>query len=143
MGRVLRGSTLAVLILSAFATSVQGQWIHPRFGGYIKVPTIVTGRVVCTDCTLEQAERANPDMINLYLFKHEGEQAVFQVNQIRNPSEEHRWAAIAFPPRLRVRTSDEAWQQLTAEENLFQEVKLNALLRSTRTLDIFDVRVVG
>ncbi|MGH7966446.1 MAG: hypothetical protein ACRERD_32245 [Candidatus Binatia bacterium] len=38
---------------------------------------------------------------------------------------------------------DEVWQKLTAEENLFQEVQLNALLRSTRTLDIFGVTVVG
>lgn len=143
IGKILTGSVLAVLLLGVLARGAQGQWIHPPLGGHIKVPTIITGIVVCTDCTLDQAQKANPHMIDLHLLQYGQEQAVFQVNQIHDPSEEARWEAIVFPPRLQVRIGNEQWQKLTAEQNLLREVTLHALLRSTRTLDIFDVEVVG
>ena len=142
-GKILTGSVLAVLLLGVLVSSARGQWISPPFGGHLKVPTLITGIVVCTDCTLDQAQKANPGMIDLHLLQHGQEQAVFQVNHIHDTSEEARWESIVFPPRLQVRIEDDQWQKLTAEENLRQEIKLYALLRSTRILDVFDVMVTG
>jgi hypothetical protein len=40
-----------------------------------------------------------------------------------------------------VRAEDKLFQQLTAEQNLFKEVEVIGLLRNTRTLDMFSVKV--
>jgi hypothetical protein len=133
-----------VLLLGGLATEVQGQSQVPGFGGYIKVPTIITGMVVCTDCRLDEVQKVNPKLFGLHLFEHERGQAVVQVKQIHNPDERARWQAIVGPSRqVRVRAADEVFEKLIAEENLFQEVKITAVLRSTRVLDIAEVEVVG
>jgi hypothetical protein len=42
-----------------------------------------------------------------------------------------------------VRAKDELFQHLTAEQNLFKEVEITGLLRNTRTLEMFSVKVSG
>jgi hypothetical protein len=42
-----------------------------------------------------------------------------------------------------VRAAHQLFAQLTAEQNLFKEVKITGLLRNTRTVDVFAVTVRG
>ena len=43
--------------------------------------------------------------------------------------------------RLAVRSRDSLFEQLIAEENMFKEVQITGVVRSTRTLDIFEVTI--
>jgi hypothetical protein len=56
-------------------------------------------------------------------------------------NEPQRWSALVSSPYLWVRAKASVLQQLTAEENLFQELEVTGLLRDTRTFDIHTVKV--
>lgn len=140
------------LVLSALSSQVFGQGgPQPLYGGAMRGMTQITGTIVCAACDLEQARRANPEMHDLYLLEHDLGQAVLQVNQVRNSANRgasesivgSRWEAITWYPQLAVRAPEEEFQKLLAEENLFKEVQITGLLRSTRTLDVTDVTVIG
>jgi hypothetical protein len=53
------------------------------------------------------------------------------------------WSYFAWPQQIRVRAEDKLFRQLAAEQNLFKEVEVTGLLRNTRTLDMFSVKVSG
>jgi len=71
---------------------------------------------------------------------HNQERVVMEVSQIDDPQ---LWSYFAWPPQIRVRVEDKLFRQLTAEQNLFKEVEVTGLLRNTRTLDMFSVKVSG
>lgn len=54
-------------------------------------------------------------------------------------NEPQRWSALVSSPYLWARAKASVLQQLTAEENLFQELEVTGLLRDTRTFDIHEV----
>jgi hypothetical protein len=98
----------------------------------------IRGNVVCAECNLEELRNANPrDYPYYYQFTHKHGRLVMQVNWSSNSA---RWTRVAWPPRLWVRGPEELIQQLGAEENLFKDIEITALLSNTRTLDIIDVK---
>jgi hypothetical protein len=143
---------VAALLLSTLADTAYGQG-SPQlpYGGAIKGMMQISGTLVCAECTLEDARKAHPEMHDLYLFTHDLGQAVIQVNQVQDSSGRgasesivgNRWEAITWHPQLAVRAPEEEFQKLLAEENMFKEVQLTGTLRSTRTLDVTTVNVIG
>jgi len=50
---------------------------------------------------------------------------------------------VGLSHQLSARAPDRVFEELMAEENLFKQVEVTGLLRSNRTFDISQVRVMG
>ena len=100
----------------------------------------IGGTVLCTECSLEDVRQAHPGEHHLYQLNYTQGHLVLQVHWVNHSN---RSIHLASPPHLWVRAADSVLQQLSAEENLFQELELTAMLRSTRTLDLTTVTVQG
>jgi hypothetical protein len=67
-----------------------------------------------------------------------------QIDSFADPSDRHYWqSVVGLADMVSVRTADHLFEELTAEENLFKEMTVTGILRSTRTLDVGSVRVKG
>ncbi len=138
--KTLRRVTLAIVAALLFTPSlpttvmaIPGGGVPPIMGDPFMRPILVKGTVLCTDCRLADVRKARPDARDLYEFKHEQGNSVFQVRWV---NDRYLWRTIAWPPQLLVRSSTAVFEQLTGEENLGREVQLTGFLRSTRVFDI-------
>ncbi|MBM4258518.1 MAG: hypothetical protein FJ147_21800 [Deltaproteobacteria bacterium] len=95
-------------------------------------PITVKGRVVCTNCDLDDI-RPEHSGSNLYQFTNERGSLVLNLTWV---NDRHLWRTIVWPRQLRIRTSMSVFEQLTSEENIRAEVQLSGFLRNTRTFDI-------
>lgn len=100
----------------------------------------ISGTVLCTECSLEDVRQAHPGEHHLYQLNYKQGHLVLQVHWVNHSNRSNH---LASPPRLWVRAADSVLRQLSAEENLFQELELTATLRSTRTLDLSTVVIQG
>jgi hypothetical protein len=139
------GTVLATLLLapaSAVYSQVPGHVIP--FGGETRGITRFTGEIVCAGCSLEEARQAQRYAGDLYVLRHPEGQVVLRIDGFSDPAEHARWESIAgLSHQLTARAPDRVFQELTAEENLFKQVEVTGLLRSNRTFDIGQVRVIG
>lgn len=133
------GALLLVGIITSVYAQVPGGGLTP-FGGELRGTIQITGKVVCVGCSLEEMQKAHPNETNLYQLGYRDGQLVMEVNAVSEPQ---LWSYLAWPPRLWVRANDKLFQELTAEKNLFKEVTITGLLRTTRTLDVSNVTVSG
>jgi len=132
------------------AAFAHGSFGIDSFGGELRGPTRVTGRVLCTACTVEEVQAASAEHLpGLYVFVNGAQQAVFQVTAVgKIPSGEDAsqlayWMTITgLSKKVIVRVKDELWRSLIAAENLQREVELTGLLRSTGTFDVAIIKPV-
>jgi len=118
-----------------WAQASGGSGVMP-FGGELRGIMQFTGKVVCVGCSISEVHQAQPELENLYLLKHVGnekQQAVVTVSTISEPM---RWDAVVFPHQLLVRTTDALFNKLTAEDNLYKTVQVAGLLRNDRIMDV-------
>lgn len=133
---------LLALLVGGFTTGAQGQaapGVTPGFGGELRGILKIQGKVLCAKCTLDEVQKTQPELSNLYEISHRLGQVVMQVEEVSEPS---LWRYLTQAPLLRARGADRFLLQLAAEENLFQEVEIMGLLRDTRILDISGVTVL-
>ena len=138
--RISINVTVALLV-AGLTTSARSQVAGgglSSLGGESRGTVQFAGKVVCVGCSLEDVRQAHPHQHDLYLLRHKQGQVVMEVETV---NEQPLWNSLAWPPRLWVRAADQLFAQLTAEQNLFKEVKIMGLLRNTRTFDVFDVTV--
>jgi hypothetical protein len=121
------------------------------FGGELRGPTIIEGRVICARCDINDARATQPDLTNLYEFHHDDGALVMQIapqysidplayNVWWQSDGAIRWMSIVGPANsVTVRAPSYLYRQLMAEENLLRPVQLNGLLRRTRTYAVFSV----
>jgi hypothetical protein len=147
--RKFRGRSLVMGMALMLGTTVTRAWgLAPgslgSFGGELRGITQLKGKIICVRCSLEEARAAQRNPRDLYVLRHGDEQVVIRVDSFADPSEVERWEDILGPSHeLSVRAPQRVFEELTAEENLFKEVVLTGLLRSTRTLDVGSVKVIG
>lgn len=118
-------------------------------GGEVRGPSIIGGRVICTQCDIEQVREGQPDLMNLYELHHVDGQVVMQVEPREDTLTDDvwwlsdgaiRWKTIAgLANSVSVRTPSYLFQQLMEEENLMKQVQINGLLRTTNTYDVVSV----
>ena len=141
-GKTLTTGLVATLLLAGFTTGAQGQFSvggrMPSFGGESRGVIQLTGKVLCTGCSLDEVSKAQPYLHHLYQLTHRRGQLVMEVQTV---NDSQRWSTLTWPPRLWVRANEQLLQQLGAEENLFKAVELTGLLNNARTLDVFDITV--
>jgi len=142
-GKILRAGAAAALPLVGLTAGAQGQGAPggagSSFGGAVRGATYLRGKVICTGCTLDEVQKAQPTEHMFYQFTYQQGQLVMQVREVNNS----RWSYLSWPPQLWVRANDSVFQQLTAEENLMKEIEITGLLNNSRTLDIFVISLQG
>ena len=141
-GKTFTTSLVATLLLAGFTSGARGQVAVgggvSSFGGESRGVLQLTGKVVCTGCSLDEVRTAQPNLPHLYQLTHRRGQLVMEVLTVNDSP---RWSALTWPPRLSVRANEQILQTLGAEENLLKEVELTGLLRNARTLDVFAITV--
>ena len=139
-----RTGVAATLLLTGLGTAVVAQGFVGGFSsGYAgsrRSLLKINGSVVCSECSLEEVQQAQPQEKDLYQFSHKNGQLVFKVASVNDTS---MFYALAWPPRLWLRATDEALRKLSAEENLFKPIGITGILSTTRTLDVTDVAISG
>lgn len=110
------------------------------FGGSGRSLVVISGRVMCAPCSLEDAQKAQPNEYHLYQLAYQQNQLVMKMTTV---NEKVMFDSLAWPPRLAVRGPEHLLKKLSDEENLFKEMTITGLLHNTRTLDVFDVAVKG
>ncbi len=138
------GFAAALCLAGAYSVSALPGGGSIPFGGEWRGITRVTGKVICSPCSLKDMTNVPPEQQHgLYEFKYKGQPAVFAVTAIgdfnggRDPSQEAYWRSVTGLSRqVSVRVEDSLWQQLVAVNNMKKLLQLNCLLRSTGTLDI-------
>ena len=145
--KMLHRGVLGALLLAASSTSALGQAggaggggagaAGGAVGGETRSITHLSGRVLCTNCSLEemQAKQAAEDK-TLYELTREQERAVLKLETVNNA---RRWDDINLSQHLQVRGEEELWQKLTAAANLRKQVALSGILRPTGALDLSSV----
>jgi len=129
------------LLLASLTTGAQGYGPNggSSFGRTGRGMTYITGRVLCANCTLAEAHKAQPDAQHLSQFLHEQGRVVLKVHTVMNaPSWPTHW-----PEQMPVRAAARVFQRLTAEETMAKEVEISGILSNSGALDIFDVAVKG
>jgi hypothetical protein len=131
---------VAACMLVSLTTDAGGQTSGgtSSFGGELRGITQIRGEVVCVGCSLNEVRSAEPGERKLHQVSYPGGQLVMKITWTNEPQ---RWIALVSSPYLWVRAKASVLQQLTAEENLFQELEVTGLLRDTRTFDIHEVKV--
>jgi hypothetical protein len=105
----------------------------------MKDMTFIRGNIICANCTLDEARRAEPKAGNLYEFEHDLGQVVVNVEAIDDRA---RWESIVgLTQELQARAEEREFRKLMAEENLFKEVEIGGILHSTRAFDIASIAV--
>ena len=141
-GKTFKTGLVATLLLAGFTSGARGQVAvgggGSSFGGESRGVIQLTGKFLCTGCSLEEVSKAQPTQHHLYQLTNRRGQLVMEVQMI---NDSQRWSALTWPPRLWVRANEQILQKLGAEENLFKEVELTGLLNNSRTLDVFDLTV--
>ena len=141
-GKTFKTGLVATLLLAGFTSGAQGQVAVggglSSFGGESRGVIQITGKVVCTGCSLDEVSKAQPNLHHLHQLTHRRGQLVMEVLTV---NDSQRWSTLTWPPRLWVRANEQLLQTLGAEENLFKEVELTGLLSNARTLDVFAITV--
>jgi hypothetical protein len=119
-------------------------------GGELRGPTVIAGKVICAQCSINDVRASQPNLQDLYELRHTQEGRI--VMQIAPPQDTLAynvwwqsdgamwWMSIAGPDNIvSMRTPNYLFRQLMAEENLLREVQMTGLLRRNKTYDVDSV----
>jgi hypothetical protein len=130
---------VAALLLSVGAgTSAQG---FP--GAYSSLTRVsrevqLAGKVVCTNCDLEEARKTQPRYTNhLYRVVMGQEQAVMEVQQTSFPT----WLHHLTTPPLRMQGDEQLLRTLTEQESRRKDLVVSGTLLDSQTLHVTAVNV--
>lgn len=128
-----RFSALFLFLFLAFANTAVA--LPPGgtlfFGGELRNLILIKGELLCINCELDSFKNRG----RLRELRHTNGIIVMKVNWVSEPQ---LWNDVSRP-RTHVRASSSVFQKLLNPENLYKEVGLTILLRSTGTADLFEV----
>jgi hypothetical protein len=131
------------VVLTGLGTAAVAQGFVGGFSlgyGGVRSPLQINGSVVCSNCRLAEVRQAHPQEGGFYQFSHHHGQLICKVASVNETSTFH---ALAWPPHLWLRASDEVLRQSSAEENLLKPIGLTGILSTTHTLAVSDVAIGG
>ena len=142
--KMLKTGVTATLLLAGLTTGAHAfigiSGGATGIGGGGRGALRITGKIVCTNCSLDEVRKAQPNLYHLYQLTHKDGQAVVEVDTVNSSA---RWGMLTWPPQLWVRAEDKILQQLTAEKNSSKDIEITGILSNSRTFDVFDVAVQG
>ena len=139
LGKTIMIGVAVASMLAFIATSTQGQGVPvPAAGvGESRGVTVFRAKLICTDCSLNEVRRTQPDLLKLIDLRHNDGQVVAQMTWINEGSV---WSHIMVR-RTWVRALPSLFEQLTSEENMFKEVEVMGVFNRARTLDMAIVEI--
>jgi hypothetical protein len=138
--KLFRSGMAATLLLAGAVAVARGQVADFGSFGVSSGAMTITGNVVCTQCSLDDARKAHPYENHFYQLSHRRGRLVMKVTAIDKAA---AFESVAWPPLLWVRGEDSLLDRLGAEENLFKEITVTGRLHTSRTLDVLDVSIKG
>lgn len=139
VGKTIRRGVTAALLLAGTSTMTHGFIGAEEFGPSGDWAIQIREKMVCTQCSLAEVQKLQPNNSQLYQLTYRQEQGVMEVSWVSNT----RWWNHLTAPRLRIRGEDSLVQKLTAEENLLKEVEVSGILNSSQILDLNAVTIRG
>jgi hypothetical protein len=141
IGKLFRSGVAVALMLTGAAAVARGQVADggPSLGVGRGMVTI-TGSVVCSQCNLEEARKAQPYENHFYQLSHRRGRIVMKVTAVDRQA---MFESIVWPPLLWVRGEDRLLARLGAEENLFKEMSIVGTVGNSRTLDVYAITIKG
>lgn len=139
--KIITGSGAAFLLLVCLVGVVYGQGTGGSipFGGELRGTFVIRGKLLCARCSIQEVSEAEFDRRRLIELRHAQGQIVIEVSWVSEPQ---RWSYVDTR-NLAMRAENRVFQLLTAEENMFKEIELLTLLRTTGTIDVFRVKFRG
>ena len=145
MRTMLRMSMVGAFLLTGVVTSA---WAFGPAGGSgigmgsagSRGVAMITGKVLCTNCSLDQMREAHPEMRQLYQLNHPKGQIVVHVHSVNGRD---NWRAPQHDT-LGLRSPAGIFQSLASMDNMMKEMEITSVLsKDGRNLDVYDVAVSG
>lgn len=139
-GQATRGMVLALLVINSTAYAQEGadapSPLWSNAGRHIQL----TGKVLCTGCTLEDARKAHPHIpaSRVYMVKTKQGQIVTELHWISNP---HWGEKLVTPHVVQLRADHRLVENLLATATHAQELQVTGLLSHLGTLYVHDVQL--
>lgn len=149
---------MAIAMFLGITTGALGQGVPGGGGGGRSAASSAGGKglitlranVICAKCSLDEAKATHPDLTDLYELSHEKGKVVIRVSSVNESAgagesgdSSNRWTSIGQPHQISVRSEDDLFQKLVDKNNHSKEMEITGIIRTTRTLDISDVTVLG
>lgn len=133
-------ATALCLLTGGIATAEEAAGTKPAWTSTDRMVQL-TGKVLCTNCTLDQAQKAHPDILptRLYDVKHRKGQFVGVLEWISNP---HWDEKLVVPQQVVLRSDDEMLRKLLDKKNQGKTLRLTGLLNQLGNLFVSQVDVV-
>src|SRR5215475_2821921 len=118
---------LPTLMVEAFGQDGRGP---ETLGGAFRGMTLIWGKILCVDCTIDEVRKAQPAQHDLYELQKDGQRAVLQVMDVEDSASGResllgQWEAVTGSVHeLAVRGDSSLCRQLTTEENVQREVEI-------------------
>lgn len=141
-GKVMRGIPLALLVVSSIASAQAVPDSRGPLWSSAGRHVQLTGKVLCTGCSLEEARKAHPAIpaTRLYVVKTDHGQMVTELHWISNPQWREK---LTTPHVVQLRADDRLLQQILAKENQDKELHATGLLSHMGTLYVHDVKLLA
>lgn len=132
------GCAVALMLISV-STSVQGftgMYSTLMRGGQ---PTQLTGKLVCTECSVTEAHKAQPHKYGNHLYQLQlgQNQAVMEVLETNH----FTWLNHLTMPHIRVRGEENILLPLTSQDNVRKDVTISGYLLDAQTLAVQEITV--
>lgn len=101
---------------------------------------LLTGKVICTGCTLDEVRKAQPNIpdTRLYEVTYDQGQMVTELHWINNPWWRDK---LITSHKVRLRADKDLMQQVLAEGNQSKELQATGTISHLGTLYLGDIRV--
>lgn len=131
------GCAVALMLISV-STSVQG-FTGLSSGITRGERTQLTGKLVCTECSVTEARKAQPHkygnhLYQLQLGQNQAVMEVLETNQVT-------WLSHLTMPHIRVRGEENLLLPLTSQDNVRKGVTISGYLLDAQTLNVQEITI--
>jgi hypothetical protein len=98
----------------------------------------LTGRVICTSCTLDEARKTQPKYSNhLYRLTLGRQPVIMEVYQTTNVT----WLSHLMMPHIRIQGEENLLLPLTSQDNVQKDITILGSLLDAQTLNVREITV--
>jgi hypothetical protein len=98
----------------------------------------LTGQVICTNCTLDEARKTQPKYANhLYRLTLEQQPVIMEVYQTTNTT----WLNHLMMPHIQVRGDGNLLLPLTSQDNVRKDITIVGSPMNAQTLDVREITI--
>jgi len=142
VSKVVIGITLALMLVSRAVGAQEFPDVRGPLWSSAGRHVQLTGKVICTECSLEEVRKTHPNIpaARLYVVKTGQGQMVTELSWVSNP----QWREKLTTPRVvQLRADDRLLKKLLAAENHAKELYATGLLSHLGTLYVHEVKLLA